>query len=238
MRLFLIRHAESYSNTQGRVMSSTDLDLTEKGRAQAVCTGKALFSWMHGRPFSAVFCSTLLRTRRTAEGILAAWEGTSPPVCALDCLREMDLGRMEGLPWEERAERYPDMGTDRRLSILCAPGGECCEDVERRCAAFSERLSVLPADSCALAVSHGITLRVLVNLLLGQPRTDVDFLNWPENAAVTELEWLPGKRARLFSLFDDRHLRAAGLSSPDYAEWGLFSEKDYLTLLPPEVFSR
>ena len=34
MKLILIRHAESYSNTQGRIMSTTDLPLTEKGTKQ------------------------------------------------------------------------------------------------------------------------------------------------------------------------------------------------------------
>ena len=35
MRLYIMRHAESYSNTQGRMMSTTDLPLTEKGVQQA-----------------------------------------------------------------------------------------------------------------------------------------------------------------------------------------------------------
>ncbi len=229
MRLFLVRYAESYSNTQGRMMSSTDLDLTEKGTAQAKAAGAALFSRLEGESFGAVYCSSLLRARRTAEAILSAWP-ERPPIEALDCLREMDLGRMEGLTWEERAERYPGLEADRRLSALCAPGGESYEDLLGRCAEFSGELAALPENAAVLAVSHGITLRALVNFLLKRPRGDVDYLNWPENTAVTELEWQPGQPARLRCLFDDRHLREAGLSTPNYEEWGLFSERDYLSL--------
>ena len=230
MRLFLIRHAESYSNTQGRMMSSTDLDLTEKGLAQARAAGAALFSQLAGRRFDAAFSSTRLRARRTAEMILSAWQGESPPVRALACLREMELGQLEGLTWEERAERFPDIETDRGLSALRAPGGESYEDLLRRCAEFCGELAALPENARVLTVSHGITLRALVNFLLMRPDGDVNFLNWPENTAITELEWLPGKPGRLLRLFDDSHLRETGLASPDYEEWGLFAERDYLSL--------
>ena len=124
----------------------------------------------------------------------------------------------------------PGLEADRRLSALCAPGGESYEDLLGRCAEFSGELAALPENAAVLAVSHGITLRALVNFLLKRPRGDVDYLNWPENTAVTELEWQPGQPARLRCLFDDRHLREAGLSTPNYEEWGLFSERDYLSL--------
>lgn len=35
MRLYLIRHAESYGNIKGKIISVTDFELTEKGMTQS-----------------------------------------------------------------------------------------------------------------------------------------------------------------------------------------------------------
>ena len=59
MRVFLIRHAESYSNTGGRVMSFTDLPLTEKGVQQAVRAGEALRGRLRADAPLCAFCSPL-----------------------------------------------------------------------------------------------------------------------------------------------------------------------------------
>ena len=90
MRVFLIRHAESYSNTGGRVMSFTDLPLTEKGVQQAVRAGEALRGRLRADAPLCAFCSPLRRAKQTAETVL----GQLPAASALQesgCLREMEL---------------------------------------------------------------------------------------------------------------------------------------------------
>ncbi|MBQ1985271.1 MAG: histidine phosphatase family protein, partial [Clostridia bacterium] len=42
MRIYTIRHGESYSNTGGTVMSYTDMPLTDKGREQVRRAGLSL----------------------------------------------------------------------------------------------------------------------------------------------------------------------------------------------------
>ena len=36
LRLYLIRHAESYGNIKGKIISTTDFELTEKGIMQSI----------------------------------------------------------------------------------------------------------------------------------------------------------------------------------------------------------
>lgn len=44
MRLYLIRHAESYGNIKGKIISTTDFELTEKGIAQSQRIGHKICS--------------------------------------------------------------------------------------------------------------------------------------------------------------------------------------------------
>ena len=53
MHLYLIRRAESYGNIRGKIISTTDFELTDKGIAQSRCVGEELRAKLHGTPISA-----------------------------------------------------------------------------------------------------------------------------------------------------------------------------------------
>lgn len=227
MKIFLIRHAESYSNTQGRVMSSTDLGLTPKGVRQAERAGRYLSGQLSGvRPVYA-FCSSLRRTRQTAEVFLRQLPATDVPITETDRLREMNLGRLEGLTWQERDSQYPEISIETGLSEAALPEGESYREIRDRCALFVEEELTGIGDSAAVLVfSHGITLRVLTNVLLGRPDRDVNRLNWMENTAVTEIDYdAASKTGKPVRINDYAHLEELG--SKDYPKWGLFSEEAY-----------
>lgn len=100
----------------------------------------------------------------------------------------MDLGLPEGLPWEERRQKYSEKDLDEKLSYLQTPDGESFLDVKKRCQIFMENhLTGQEATQNIIIVSHGITIRVLTNLLLNRPDEDVNYLNWMENTSLTEL---------------------------------------------------
>jgi broad specificity phosphatase PhoE len=61
--LWLIRHAQSLGNVDGRDGSQADSDLSSDGEAQA----HELARELAGEPFDLVLASPLLRARRTAE---------------------------------------------------------------------------------------------------------------------------------------------------------------------------
>ena len=154
MRLYIVRHGESYTNVSGRIMSSTDLGLTERGVLQA----EAAHRYLQDVKFDHVFSSPLLRAMQTAEIIC----GDKDRIELCDELKEMLFGDMEGLTWEERRSHYPDVDHESGLSQARIDGGESFEDVVVRCNHFIEsKLEPRGDGENILIASHGITLRVL-----------------------------------------------------------------------------
>ncbi len=230
MKLYLIRHAESYGNIKGKIISTTDFELTEKGLRQSLCIGTKLRSELDGKPVTA-YCSSLARARQTLSEILRCIGQENARIIETAFLKEMDLGLLEGMSWEERREKYPEIDLDEKLSLLQAPGGESYQDVIKRCRNFAEQyLNQENAAENILIVSHGITLRILTNLLLDRPDEDINFLNWMENTALTELiREAEGPAYKIGRLNDYSHL-GDDLKTAGYENWGLFAKQNYLAL--------
>ncbi|MCM1045970.1 MAG: histidine phosphatase family protein [Candidatus Gastranaerophilales bacterium] len=228
MKLYLIRHAESYGNIKGKIISTTDFELTEKGIAQSQRIGQKICSEIREKPISA-YCSSLARARQTLMEILCCIGKENAEITETDLLKEMDLGLLEGMTWEERRQRYPEVDLDKKLSLLQAPCGESYQDVKNRCKMFAENYLEKEAnEKNIIIVSHGITLRILTNFLLKRPDEDINFLNWMENTALTELVLEKESRTyQLVRLNDYSHLRE--LQTAGYEEWGLFATRGYWT---------
>ena len=226
MKLYLIRHAESYGNIKGKIISTTDFELTEKGIAQSQRIGQIICSELKESPISA-YCSSLARARQTLTEILRCIEQENTEITETDFLKEMDLGLLEGMTWEERRQKYPEVDLDKKLSLLQAPSGESYQDVKNRCKMFEEKyLEKEDDEKSIIIVSHGITLRILTNTLLKRPDEDINFLNWMENTALTELFWDEESHTyRLVRLNDYSHL--GELKTIGYEKWGLFAARDY-----------
>lgn len=229
LKLYLIRHAESYGNIKGKIISTTDFELTEKGIAQSRRIGQKIRRELQGKGIS-VYCSSLARARQTLQEILRCIGQEDAVITESAFLKEMDLGLLEGLSWEERRQKYPEIDLDKKLSLLQAPGGESFQDVKNRCLSFAENyLYDKDEESNVIIVSHGITLRVLTNLLLNRPDEDINFLNWMENTALTELIREEQSRTyRAARLNDYSHL--GDLKTAGYENWGLFASRNYLEL--------
>ncbi|MCL2322046.1 MAG: histidine phosphatase family protein [Oscillospiraceae bacterium] len=223
MRIFIIRHAESYSNTQGRMMSTTDLPLTEKGVQQATAA-KLFFEKSIGiDSFKHVFCSPLLRAKQTANII----SGGQTSIIECDLLKEMDLGALEGLTWQERADQYPHIDMDKALADIDFPSGENYDSIEERCNRFiKEYLVPIKADENVLIVTHGITKRVIVNCLLHKKRECVNYLNWCDNCSFSEIEF-DGINSRIIRLNERSYLISNRLGTEGYDIWGMFSDIEY-----------
>lgn len=225
MKLYLIRHGESLGNVSGNLTSTTDFELTEKGRKQAQRAGNALREEFAGKAVTA-YCSSLLRARQTLEEILSSIGQGDLEFTQTDDLKEMDVGILEGMPFDEQARKYPDIDMSRGLSSIQTPEGESYQDIKNRVQRFlDDYLRELHKEENVLIVSHGITLRVLTNLLLKRPDGDVDCLNWMENTAVTVLKFDEEKGCFLIDRLNDyTHLQELG--SVNYTQWGIFAEQE------------
>ncbi|MDO5154033.1 MAG: histidine phosphatase family protein [Eubacteriales bacterium] len=225
MKVYLIRHAESVGNIKGSLTSTTDFELTEKGKLQAKRVGNLLYEELKGKQVAA-YCSPLLRAKQTLEEILCCIGENNIKITQTDDLKEMDLGILEGMPYDEQLKKYPDIDWGKRLSVFHAPEGECYQDVKNRVQRFwNNCFSQFYEGENILIVSHGITLRVLTNLLLNRPDEDVNFLNWMENTARTVLAYDEEKCTFFIERLNDyAHLQE--LKTSNYQEWGLFAEQD------------
>ena len=228
MRLFIVRHAESYSNVQGKIYSSTNLPLTEKGVRQAKAIKNFLSKEIGTNAIKHAYCSRLLRARQTADIIV---EGHFD-IIATDHLKEMDLGELEGLAWLERAKKYPHIDIGKALSTANMPNGEQYHDVEKRCMCFiKEHLTSAMTDANILIVTHGITKRVLVNCLLHKPSDCVNYLEWCDNCSYSEIEFDAAYgSAKLIRLNERQHLLEHGLGTDNFGEWAYFADKEYVTV--------
>ena len=114
---------------------------------------------------AVLLSSDLSRARDTAAAITAA--GSGPP--RLDPrLRELHLGRWQGLTLEQARERFP-AEHDAWAAGQDVPrgGGETYRAAaERARAAVEDGLRDVPASGLLLAVTHGGTARALLGALL------------------------------------------------------------------------
>jgi broad specificity phosphatase PhoE len=96
--VYLIRHGEVEQAAEGRFFGHTDVALSTTGLLQV----EALARQLALEPIEAVYASDLARARQSAAP-LAGRLGLAPIV--VPALREMAMGRWEGLTFREIRER-------------------------------------------------------------------------------------------------------------------------------------
>jgi 2,3-bisphosphoglycerate-dependent phosphoglycerate mutase len=100
----LLRHGESTWNKDNRFTGWTDVDLTEKGRAEATEAGRLLKA--EGLSFDHAFTSVLTRAIRTCFMTLDEMGQLWLPVTRSWRLNERHYGALQGLNKAETAEKH------------------------------------------------------------------------------------------------------------------------------------
>lgn len=162
--VYLIRHGEVEQAAEGRFFGHTDVALSATGLAQVEALGRLLA----GEPIEGVYASDLLRARQSAAP-LAASRRVTPVV--LPALREMAMGRWEGLTFREIREREPEAAT-RWLAdpvTVAFPGGESLEDLRARIMPALAEVLARHAGRRVAVVAHGGSNRVILGQALGMP---------------------------------------------------------------------
>jgi 2,3-bisphosphoglycerate-dependent phosphoglycerate mutase len=104
VRLVLLRHGESTWNRENRFTGWEDVDLSDKGVAEAEASGRFLAEAGIGP--DVVHTSLLLRAIRTADLALAAARRSWIPVKRHWRLNERHYGTLQGLNKSETREQY------------------------------------------------------------------------------------------------------------------------------------
>ena len=236
-KLVLIRHGESDWNRENRFTGWTDVDLSEKGRGEALEGGRVLKA--EGYTFDVAFTSVLKRAIRTLWIVLDEMDLMWIPVHRTWRLNERHYGALQGLNKSETAakfgedqvkiwrrsydippplleasdERYP--GHDPRYKSLTAeelPLTECLKDtVERFLPYWHETIAPrVKAGEKVLIAAHGNSLRALVKYLDDISEADIVNLNIPTGMPlVYELDDETLKPIRSYYLGDPEKVKAA-----------------------------
>ena len=178
---YLVRHAETTWNLEGRIQGSRDAQLSPNGLAQTEKT----VAFLSTLPFDIVFTSPLARARAIAEPVAASL-GILPIV--VPELREIEFGDWEGHTWDEVGAMFPaTMAAWELKSPEARPdGGESLADVGDR--ARKVRLMLESnLGQLVLVVAHGGFNRVLMSVLLDLPLSTSDNSTQP-NASISVFE--------------------------------------------------
>jgi 2,3-bisphosphoglycerate-dependent phosphoglycerate mutase len=102
--LVLVRHGQSEWNLKNLFTGWRDVDLTEKGIAEAREAGRKLKA--QGIKFDVAFTSALKRAQRTLDLMLTELGQTSIPVFRDKALNERDYGDLVGLNKDDARKKW------------------------------------------------------------------------------------------------------------------------------------
>lgn len=166
MDIILARHAETVFNAAARMQGHmAHTPLTRSGIAQAEAMGVALAAALGGTADRDLWVSPSGRTQQTAAIVSEHLRRPFFDWRTDARLLEIDVGDWEGRYYADIvAEVGSIVDAERRLFSMPAPNGEWFPAIASR---LTEWLDSLDPARPVLAISHGITARVLRGLLVG-----------------------------------------------------------------------
>ena len=165
--LVLVRHGQSEWNLKNLFTGWRDVDLTEKGVAEAREAGRKLKA--QGIKFDVAFTSSLKRAQRTLDLMLEELGQTSIRVFKDEALNERDYGDLVGLNKDDARKKWGEEQVHiwRRSYDVAPPGGESLKDTLARTLPYyvTEILPHVLRGERVLVSAHGNSLRALVMVL-------------------------------------------------------------------------
>ncbi len=163
--MVIVRHGQSLWNKENRFTGWVDIDLSAKGREEAIEAGKKLKS-LH---FDTAFTSDLKRAQNTLTLILKEIGQENIPVFRDKALNERHYGDLQGMNKDAARERFgpEQVHIWRRSYDVAPPNGESLKDTEERVVPYyqSEIEPLLREGKNVLVVAHGNSLRSLIKYL-------------------------------------------------------------------------
>src|SRR5262245_20793305 len=165
--LVLVRHGQSEWNLKNLVTGWRDVDLTEKGIAEARAAGRKLKA--QGIGFDVAYTSDLKRAQNTLKLIQEEMGQTNLPVIKNVALNERDYGDLSGLNKDDARAKWGEEQVHiwRRSYDVPPPGGESLRDTGARVWPYylTDILPQVLAGKNVLVAAHGNSLRSLVMVL-------------------------------------------------------------------------
>lgn len=163
-RLYLIRHGQVVNHHELRYNGHFDVDITEKGVSQM----EALSEFLGKVPIKAMYSSDLQRAFKGAQIISS---GLKIIPIKVHALKELHLGRWEGLTRKEAAERFPEEAhfTFRHLATSKVKDGESLRELTERVIPAINDIIKRHNNESVCIVAHGGVNRVILCDAMGLP---------------------------------------------------------------------
>jgi 2,3-bisphosphoglycerate-dependent phosphoglycerate mutase len=165
--LVLVRHGQSDWNLKNLFTGWRDVDLTEKGVAEAREAGRKLKA--QGIKFDVAFTSALKRAQSTLDLMLTELGQTTIPIFKNQALNERDYGDLVGLNKDDARKKWGEEQVHvwRRSYDVAPPGGESLKDTLARALPYyvTDILPRVLRGERVLVAAHGNSLRALVMVL-------------------------------------------------------------------------
>jgi len=207
-QLVLVRHGQSSWNLENRFTGWWDVDLTEKGVAEARAAGELMAA--RGLDFDLTFTSLQTRAIRTLNLALEAMGRLWLPTEKHWRLNERHYGGLTGLDKAETAAKHGDdqvkiwrrsfdvpppvqeagseydLSADRRYAGIAVPAAESLKDTIARVLPYwEERIAPTLRDGSRVLISaHGNSLRALVKHLSRIPDDEIVGLEIPTGQPI------------------------------------------------------
>lgn len=185
----IARHGETDWNKSGILQGWLDVPINDQGTLQA-------HNMAHGMVdagFTAVWSSTLVRARKTADIIASKLQ--LPPPCCHAGLRERNFGAIQGIPKSELAELNPAQFEQilRRNPQAEFVGGESMDEFADRVLDAISQIGKCHPGARVLVVTHGWVMDVVTRHISGLARHTVLNIK-PKNG---ECVWIEAWQGRL-----------------------------------------
>lgn len=191
-RVYLLRHGETANSRYNCFNGHFDVELSPLGREQM----RHLARIFKDKPIRDVYSSDL---KRTVEGarIIAEPHGHVPISCPE--LRELSVGKWEGLSVDEVNRRYPGELEERLKCIetFQVDGGESIQQLQSRVLEKFQQIVAQHDEESIVVVAHGGVNRIILFHHLGislnnffrmkQDFAAINILQWYSDSAVVEM---------------------------------------------------
>lgn len=214
-KVYLIRHGKTQWNLESRYQGANGDSPLLKDSYREI---ELLASSLQRIPFEHVYTSPLKRARITAQALLNHLNPEIP--LTIDSrLKEFNLGKMEGMYFEDVAAKWPEVLKNFRhhpdkYDESLVEGESFLEVIARFRAAIEEYCRQYPNGNI-LVISHGAALNAAINALIGTPLAHLKDRGGLSNTSTTVLTTNDGRHFELEKWNDTSYLHKSKVDPTD-----------------------
>ena len=214
-KVYLIRHGKTQWNLEARYQGANGDSPLLKDSYREI---ELLASSLQRIPFEHAYASPLKRARITAQALLNHLNPEIP--LTIDSrLKEFNLGKMEGMHFEDVAAKWPEVLKNFRhhpdkYDESLVEGESFLEVIARFRAAIEEYCRQYPNGNI-LVISHGAALNAAINALIGTPLAHLKDRGGLSNTSTTVLTTNDGRHFELEKWNDTSYLHKSKVDPTD-----------------------